>query len=179
MNILREKASEIFKKIKSIKHIEIIVAVIALALVMLLFGSFGSNKNVSETVVKETTITEDVITVWENKLSNVLSKIDGVGNVSVMITAKSTVEKITANTTTTAMSNNGSGQTTNTTTSPVIVNNNGSSEPYIIKEIMPEIMGVIVIAQGADDAVTKLSIMRAIQTVLDVDSTCVEIYPMK
>lgn len=102
----------------------------------------------------------------------------------MMITAKSTAEKVTADTETTDTSNsvNSSGNTTtttNATVSPVIVQNNGKSEPYILKEIMPEILGVIVVAEGADAPVTRLAIMRAVQTVLQVNASCVEIYPMK
>ena len=90
-------------------------------------------------------------------------------------------EKITANTlsTATSSSSNGGNSSKNVTESPIIINNNGTSQPYVIKEVMPEVIGVIVVAEGADDAVTKLAIMRAVQTALKVDSSCVEIYPLK
>lgn len=188
MDVIKKKASEIFAKIKSIKHIEVIIAIIAVALMIIVFTGIGTKS--SEKTSKSSTATdsaatttnsEESIAAWEKKLSEILSKIDGVGKAEVMITAKGTNEKITANTTTTATSNSsgGASNTTNTTISPVIVNNNGTSEPYIVKELMPEIIGVIVVAEGADNAVNKLLIMRAVQTALSVDSGCVEIYPMK
>lgn len=189
MASLNEGAKKIFAKLKSIKHIEIIIAVIAVALMILIFAGIG--KDSGESKVKDgtgaavgSTATGHSVSEWEKRLGEVLSNIDGVGRAEVMITAKSTTEKVTANTTTTntSSSQNSSGNvttSTNTTASPVIVNNNGKSEPYILKELMPEVLGVIVVAEGADSAVTKLAIMRAVQTVLQVNAACVEIYPMK
>ena len=184
------KAKELITKIKSIKHIEIIIAIIAVALMILIFSGLDftksktSSSTSSELIQPQNSYSDASISAWEEKLSNILSQIDGVGKAEVMITAKSSEEKITAKTTTTntSSSQNNSGNlttSTNTTESPVIVNNNGTSEPYVLKEIMPEIIGVIVVAEGADSAITKLAIMRAVQTVLHVDASCVEIYPMK
>lgn len=183
MEGIKNKVAEIWRKIKSIKHIEIILAIAAVALMIIIFSGFKTKSTVEEKPTTTTVSTgseTDIVTQWEKKLAAILSGIDGVGKAEVMITTKTTTEKITANTMSTSntSSGNGSNSTTNVTTSPVIVTNNGVSEPYIIKEVMPEIMGVIVVAEGANNAITKLSIMRAIQTVLDVDSSRVEIYQM-
>ena len=190
MASIKEKFSAIITKIKSIKHIEIIIAIIAVALMILIFSGFGGLKSSSDKTTKtseELSLNESKdssITSCEKKLSEILSKIEGVGKADVMITAKTSDEKVTAKTSTTniSTSQNNSGNvtsSTNTTESPVIVNNNGTSEPYVVKEIMPEIIGVIVVAEGAENPVTKLAIMRAVQTVLNVNAACVEIYPMK
>lgn len=187
MALLNEKIKGVVAKLKSIKHIEIIIAVIAVALMILIFAGVKNTSDKDKSTTENETVissTGSTVSDWEKKLAEVLSSIDGVGKTEVMITAKSTTEKVTANTTTTntSSSQNNSGNittSTNTTASPVIVNNNGKSEPYILKELMPEVMGVIVVAEGADSAVTKLAIMRAVQTVLQVNSACVEIYPMK
>jgi len=183
MDGLKNKLNGIVAKVKSIKHIEVIIAIVAVAIMILIFTGTKSsgNKTVATKTPADTKVESDLISEWERKLSTILSGIDGVGKAEVMITAKSTSEKITANTTSssTTLSGNGANSTTNVTTSPIIVANGGTSEPYVTKEIMPEVMGVIVVAEGADNAVTKLSIMRAVQTALDVDSSCVEIYPMK
>lgn len=189
MASVKEKITSFVTKIKSVKHIEIIIAVVAVALMILIFSGVwdkktSSKSNNQQTDAAETVIAESSISSCEKKLSSILSQIDGVGKTDVMITAKTSDEKVTAKTTTTNLSTsqNTSGNmtnSTNTTESPVIVNNNGTSEPYVVKEIMPEIIGVIVVAEGADDPVTKLAIMRAVQTLLNVSAACVEIYPMK
>ncbi len=185
-----ERLKNFITRIKAVKHIEIIIAVIAVALMILIFSGIGGKKTsqTGSTTTKgsETVTNAEVVTVsdWENRLSKILSQIDGVGETKVMITVKSTAEKITAKTvsTNTSSSQSGSGNvttSTNTTESPVIVSNGGTSEPYVLKEIMPEVLGVIVVAEGADNAITKLAIMRAVQTALQVNAACVEIYPMK
>ena len=189
MASISENVKKLIQRLKAVKHIEIIIAVIAVALMIFIFAGVKRNTDSTPTNVGGSNATTGDYAVtsiaeWEKKLSAILSEIDGVGRAEVMITAKGTTEKITANTKTTNSNNsqNTSGNvtsSTNITESPVLVNNNGKSEPYIIKEIMPEILGVIVVADGADNAVTKLAIMRAVQTVLQVSSSCVEIYPMK
>ncbi len=187
MDGIKRKASEIFGKIKSIKHIEIIIAVVVVALVILIFSGVKTSASAKKSADTGSTVTTDTgtnsasISEWEKKLSAILSAMDGVGKAEVMITAKSTPEKITANTlsTATSSSSNGTSSSKNVTESPIIINNNGTSQPYVIKEVMPEVIGVIVVAEGADDSVTKLAIMRAVQTALKVDSSCVEIYPLK
>lgn len=183
----KNKIKDLIEKIKSIKHIEIIIGVIAVALMIVIFAGVG-NKQTSSGETNNETLSEEITSIsvseLEEKLAAVLSDINGVGKSSVLITAKSTGEKITANTVTTntSTSQSGSGNVTSTTSStesPIIVNNSGKSEPYVIKELMPEILGVIVVAEGADSAVTRLAIMRAVQAVLQVSASSVEIYPMK
>lgn len=184
----KNKIKDFIEKIKSIKHIEIIIGVIAVALMIVIFAGVGNKQTSSGETNSETLSEEEVTSIsvseLEEKLAAVLSDINGVGKSSVLITAKSTGEKITANTVTTntSTSQSGSGNVTSTTSStesPIIVNNSGKSEPYVIKELMPEILGVIVVAEGADSAVTRLAIMRAVQAVLQVSASSVEIYPMK
>ena len=46
----------------------------------------------------------------------------------------------------------------------------------IIKEINPEIKGVIIVAEGAKDSKVKLKISRAVQTVLDIPAYRVTVY---
>lgn len=188
MASLNEKFKSVTAKLKSIKHIEIIIAVIAVALMILIFSGISGKSAEKKETADKTNVTvataTDTTAEWENRLAEVLSKVNGVGTTEVMITVKSTTEKITAKTvsTNTSSSQGSSGNittSTNTTESPVLVSNNGKSEPYILKEIMPEIQGVIVVAEGADNPTVKLAIMRAVQTVLQVNASSVEIYPMK
>ncbi len=97
-----------------------------------------------------------------------------------MITYKGSVEYVTANTsnvntnTTTDISRTTS--TTSQTISPVIINSNGSSGPIIIKEIMPEVKGVIVVAEGAGNVIVRLELIRAVMVALDIGAEDIEIF---
>jgi len=179
----KNKLTEIFTKLKGIKHIEIIIGIIGVALMILIFSSSffkGKDKSKSTAVIQsESTAASQM----EKRLAEVIAAIDGVGQAQVMITYKSTSEKITAKTTTTnvnnSTSNGGSASTsTSITETPVIVSANGKSEPYVLKEIMPEVVGVVVVAKGAERPVTRLAIMRAVQTALNVSALHIEIFPM-
>ena len=113
---------------------------------------------------------EDYVMSLEEKLSTHLSKIEGAGKVSVIISVKEglttqiAVEKVVTT------DSNGS----KTEETPVLV----SGKPIILTEIYPEISGVIIIAKGADDLKVKIALLSATQTYLDVTSDKIEILTM-
>lgn len=131
---------------------------------------------------------EDYETELQNKLKNTLQKIDGVGNVEVMIyfeggdeqvpavnindAVSTTEEKDTAGgTRTTTQKNNGS---------TVVITNDGSkSEPLILKKYKPKVTGVCVVADGAQDKVTELKITRAVTNLFSLPENKVNVFPMK
>ncbi len=96
----------------------------------------------------------------ESKLENVLSQVKGAGEVSVLVTLGSGFEYVYA--TEEEIRETSSGTTT---TSTIIL---VSGEPVLVKEIYPEINGVLVSATGADDISVKVNLITAIQTVIDV-----------
>lgn len=120
----------------------------------------------------------DYVRRLEADLSSILSKIQDAGRVSVMITLKSGAEMIPAkdesisDKVTDEKDTGGGARTINEkTTDDRIVfaaAQGGNSKPLIIKEINPEIKGVIIVAEGAKDSKVKLNISRAVQTVLDI-----------
>ena len=123
----------------------------------------------------------------ENRLQTVLSEIKGAGNVKVMINYSGTSEIVTAvtkNTSTDKTTDKGSStnrvtESTTEVTEPVIIQQNGEDTPVIIKEILPDIVGVIVVAEGAKDMSVKINLISAIQTLLNVSANKVEIFTMK
>lgn len=183
--VVNDKIKAFWTKLKGIKHIEIIIGVLAIAIMLVAYNTIANiTESTADTETEDTSVTSYDYTATEEKLEAVLAEIEGVGNVEVMITYAGTSEKVTAKTTSTNTTNttNSSGSvssTTSTTESPVIISNDGSSSPYVLKEISPAITGVIVVAEGADKATTKLAIMRACQTILQVNATYIEIFTMK
>lgn len=173
-------------KLKGIKHIEIIIGIIVIAIMLVGYNAFANSAKKQNTTQGSSAVSsgEFDYTYTEDRLEKVLQEIEGVGQVQVMITYDGTAEKVTAKTVSTSTVSNTNAQgnsssNTSRTESPVIINNNGSSSPYILKEIAPNITGVIIVAQGADKPVTKLAIMRACQTILQVNATNIEIFTMK
>ncbi|MCK9442971.1 MAG: sporulation stage III protein AG [Tissierellaceae bacterium] len=129
---------------------------------------------------------EDYSEYLEKKLANTLEKIEGVGEVNVMITLENSIEKVTAANTTqiseSVIENDSEGGTRESnredlTTQVLTKGSDGSL--LVVKEIKPSINGVIVIAQGADEPVIKEIIYEAVKTVLGIKGNKVQVYSGK
>lgn len=141
------------------------MAVIALALLLLAMPKKESAKtdkaeakgaNLSE---NQSCDTDEV----EKKLEKILRKVEGAGDVSVMITYKGTAEKVVEKDEKT-----GSGQKEETT---VYSDTSGNEKsPYVRMEKMPDVEGVIVVTQGGDNAVVVKELTEAVQALFSVDT---------
>jgi stage III sporulation protein AG len=175
----------------------IIVFCIGLALILIadFYKDIRADGNAEESISNESTQTEtgtisdtapDYVRGLENDLSSILSKIQGAGRVSVMITLNGGTEIIPAkdesisDKVTDEKDTSGGTRIINekTTDDKVVFTaaQGGNSKPLIIKEINPEIKGVIVVAEGAKDSRVKLRISQAVQTVLDIPAYRVTVY---
>lgn len=163
-----------WSKLKKIKGIEYIVIGIVCLLVFIIYFSSVSNENATTSKLQNTSGL-NYADELENKLSKVLSNVQGAGNVSVMVTLASSGEIVIA--TSTEERTNTSSGTSNSTQSntkvetPVIIDD----QPLIVKEYLPEIKGIIIVAQGASSIKVKLELLKAVQTLIDIDSNKIEI----
>lgn len=118
----------------------------------------------------------------ETKLEEILSKIDGAGEVDVMITFDSSEElqpAYNSNLTTekTQEKDQKGGERTVTTSSENKTMITSSTDgPIILKTNEAKIKGVIVVASGAKDSKVKEIIYSAVQTALQVAGHQVEVY---
>lgn len=182
----KDKLKEFYEKLKGVKNIEIIIAIVVIAVIILMYSFISTDKKKGETIIRNQEISgdQDLTLQMEEDLISILSQIKGAGEVRVMITYSGSTEKVIANTRSTHVnsSNSGGSITTSTNTvteTPIIISSNGASRLYIIKEIMPQITGVIVVAKGASSASVRLELMRAVQTLLDINANSIEIFAMK
>ncbi len=178
-----------FEKLKKIKHLEIyLVVLLACAVLLIWFVDFGDkktkNSGATETV-SSTSSTLEYAKELEGRLEKALSNISGAGYVKVMITfdgvkeivlAKQTDEKKSLTTNTTSSGGTNKTETTTVSTEPVLITENGSTNPIVLMEILPNIKGVIVVAQGANNIRVKLDLLKAVQALLSVNSSQVEIF---
>lgn len=173
-------------KLKKVKHIEI-YAVLLLAILVLIiwFYPTGEQKEIQDNVLSSTTTADEYALGLENRLVKVLSSIAGAGDVTCMITldgqvelvlAYSNDEKISSTQNTTSSGTINSTETSNINKEPILINVNGSSEPLVLYEIMPDIKGVVVVASGANDVKVRLDILKAVQALLNVNSSQIEIF---
>ena len=121
----------------------------------------------------------------EEKTADILKQVDGVGDVTVMITLKSGGQKIiekdqSGSSQTTEEEDSEGGkrtveESTSDKTSIYEQDSDGSSAPYVSKELSPEIEGVVVIADGGGNAVTAQNITEAVQALFGVEAHKIKI----
>ncbi len=174
----KQKKITIWERLKNIKHFEIIIVVVFCAILLLIYSStFSSTKSEKNTLTALTT--EEYAEYLENKLSNVLSQINGAGNVSVMVTLACGVEYVYATNATeetTSQTNNGVTTTQTTTTEELIlVSQSGKDSPLVIKENLPKVSGVLIVSSGASNISVMLELQKAVMALLEIDAEDIEI----
>lgn len=155
----------------------IILAVGIILVIGLTFFPFNNKEDqLIDTTIKQVTTSDekDYETALEKKLTNILSKMEGVGAVNVMVTIEANEEKVLAedissNSQRTEEKDQAGGtRVTNSMqqTNDVVLQNGNT--PYVVKEYAPEIRGVFILAEGADNSVVKNQIIEAVSKLLDV-----------
>ncbi|MPN60000.1 hypothetical protein SDC9_207723 [bioreactor metagenome] len=78
----------------------------------------------------------------------------------------------------TSTSDNSGTQRQSESLTPVTIKEDGNDVPLVLTEKEPVIKGVLVIAQGAYDTHVKLDLQRAVQAILGVSASVVEVFEM-
>ena len=112
----------------------------------------------------------------ELRLKEILENVDGAGAVQVMITVKNNGEQVVEkdksySESKTIQSGEGGQNTTTANTSrseSTVYDRTDSGSPYVVKQLEPEIEGVLVAAQGAGDETVVNEITYAVQVLFDV-----------
>lgn len=147
-------------------------AFIALLTVLVVFiFCFNFNLDKSDFTSSNEDLIQNYVSKLEDRLSSTLSKVKGAGNVSVVITIKSGVETVLAMNTTTTKTENG----TEIVETPIILN----GKTIVLKEMYPEILGVLIVAEGADNISVLTKIQQATTSLLDINVNQIEILTMK
>ena len=130
----------------------------------------------------------DYETEQKEKLEEILSKIDGVGEVIVNIYFESSEVKVPATNSNTQTSetqeedNNGGTRITKQETegaTVVMQSDSSTSEPFITKTYKPQITGVLIVAEGAKSSKITYDIQKAVSSLYNLSLDKVNVYPMK
>lgn len=138
----------------------------------------GQELNQTSVSLGSKTNETDYVAELENRLKNMLKKVEGIGEVEVMITIESSKEKVILKDSpyTQDSSNEADGQGGSRITNGLskeeetvlVQSEEGGAVPYIIKEIEPKIAGVVVIAQGGGNTKVINEINSAIEALFGV-----------
>lgn len=156
-------------KLKSVKNIELYIALALGVIVLAIVLSATSAK--TDKTYEDTDDFDAYIAGMENKISSVIAKMDGCGNVKVAITYSSVDEKVYAYET--VVTTNGS--TKKETTGIVKVN----GQPLVVKTLPPQISGVVIVADGAEDPAVRVKIKQVVVTLLGVSIDKVQVFTYK
>ena len=134
-------------------------------------------------------MTDAAYATWlEQRLTEALSQVAGVGKVQVMITLSSSSERViererpvTRSTTNEADSQGGTRVINQVQTGDsVVYRSEGSdNDPYVIKTLPPQIEGVLVVAEGAGTTAVNRTITTIIQALFDVESHKISVVRME
>ncbi len=124
----------------------------------------------------------------EERLTEALSQVAGVGEVQVMITLKASSELVvekeqpvrrSSTNESDAVGGNRSISEVTSEESVVYRSDGSASEPYVVKTLSPRIEGVLVIAQGAGNGNVSRTIVEIAQALFDVEAHKVKVVRMQ
>ena len=200
MHGLKDKMSKIFKQ-KNITNLIILLLLVIMFYLVVSYFTGVNNITKSEKTNLEKVSKEDmnsnsqkdseVLSYQEKQekdLERILGKINGVGSVDVVINFQSSEVKVPAvdnssqkSTTEETDSEGGTRVNSQETDGDKIVMSNSSngSEPVILKTEKPEVLGVMVVAEGAEDSKIKYEITKAISSLYNISVDKVNVLAMK
>lgn len=141
-----------------------------------------SNAATVETIKQST---EDPKNEMENSLASILSKIKGAGKVDVMITFYSGNESIpaldvkTSESDTSEKDKEGGSRIikqSDIENKTIYEENDGVKKPFILKELLPKVKGVVIVADGVEDIEVKSNLAKATEALLEVAAHKIQVF---
>ncbi len=158
-----------------------ILLLFALGICLLVF-SFPSPEKKQEKQTtqeeKESSTTDDYVKKQEKRLVKALSKVEGVGKVRVMITVKSSKEAVVNKDSPYEESTGEKEKTVKEGEETILVEEDGKKVPYVVKEVEPEVEGVVVVAQGGGSDIVNQNIVDAVSVLFHISSYKVKVLKM-
>ncbi len=164
------KGLETLKNITKDKNKEKIIYILLAAVVILIASSYifnGEDKKKDETgTIAESKKEEEKKYIYtsdelEQRLASIISKIEGISNVSCLITYK----------------DGGTIVPLYTENKEVIYNEESSKKEIVIeKTLSPEIEGIIIVAEGFENPNVKSEVSTAVSSVMNIPAYKVQIF---
>ena len=159
------------KIMSTLKRYRIVAIIFAIGIVLLLLPTH--TKPAKDTSCEPVALQE---LTTEQKLCEILSKIHGAGDVSVMLTAISGEEIIYQ----TDSKTQNRGEDSDISISTVIVKTTDKNEIGLVQQINPpRYLGAIVVCHGADDPKVQLAITEAVSNVTGLGAHHISVLKMK
>ena len=168
------------------------IILIAIAGIVLLAANFSEWKNSSSKTSEkqeksiETSQNDAYVEALENKLVHILENVDGVGKAEVMITLKSSKESVLNKDLSEEKQTEEERRETQKVNKnqkkqeeTILSDSSGNSAPYVIKELEPEISGIVISCEGAGNKVVEASVLEAVQVLFGVSANHIKVLKME
>ena len=161
---------------------KVLIWIIIAAIVFLAFTDFTEwnkkNESNPDTEEKEDQVNTDIseyVSQLEMRLTEALKKINGAGNVSVFINIDNGGEKILAtdkkNKENTEENEGQTRENQQETEENIVLSGQSSGQnPYVVEELLPRPVGVLVIAEGARDENVRYEIYEAVKAIFGLSA---------
>lgn len=146
------------KLLKFLGQYKFVLIVIAAGIVLLMLPGGTEQANSSSTENRMNGEESFSVEELENRLSEVLSKVDGAGRVSVVLTVQTGMERVLATDTTASQTEDERELEEQT----VIISTNGGEEAVLVKQRYPTFQGALVVCEGGDDPNVRLQLTQAV-----------------
>ena len=187
------------RKIENLVFLVIILIITVVIINYVWSGEKSSNKKVTNSTGKQLATTNNNQTLassqynntesisLEEKLEDILSKIEGVGSVKVFINYSESSETVAmynenSKTSTTEETDKSGGtrkvEQTDSQKEVIYQEQNGTKTPIVQKTVEPKIEGAIITAKGAGDINVKTSIIQAVEAATGLATHKIQVFTM-
>lgn len=187
------------RKIENLVFLVIILIITVVIINYVWSGEKSSNKKVTNSAGKQLATANNNQTLTSNqnsntksisleeKLEDILSKIEGVGSVKVFINYSESSETVVmynenSKTSTTEETDKSGGtrkvEQTDSQKEVIYQEQNGTKTPIVQKTVEPKIEGAIITAKGAGDINVKTSIIQAVEAATGLATHKIQVFTM-
>lgn len=177
------------KKLKRSDWLILVLAGILILIIALPTDTKGKKQaeEAKENISKENNTMEASKDEIEQKLEDILEKIDGAGEVKVMITYQDSgtqvVEKDKNTSANSLEESDSTGGVRNTKEqqlqeSTVYEEADAGNTPFVSKELLPKVEGILIVASGGDNQKVKQNISEAVLALFQVEAHRIKIVKM-
>ncbi len=135
-----------------------VLLVALVGIILLLWPSGGGGETVSAPPAAAVTDQFQTATL-ERRLEEALSRIEGAGEVSVVLTLKETPRQVVAQD---GSATEGNGQTSRELVTVLASSGSGVQQPVLLQQLSPAYQGALVVTQGGNDPNVRLAISGAV-----------------
>lgn len=162
------------KLIEFLKKYRYVLIILLIGLILMLMPNKNGNNNINTNEISEVKRSSD--DMIEKRLSELLSKVEGAGDVEVMLTVAAGEEIIYQ----TNEDHSESDTTTDFNIDTVMITDSNRNQTGLVKQVKPEVyQGAVIVCNGADDPSVRLAIVDAVSRVTGLGANCISVLKMK